>query len=201
MVRTRAQTRLYDAALRIFAERGRPQLSVSELAQEAGMARGTVYSNLGTTGDLFEEIAANLVEEMHRRTTASYSQIDDPAERLAIGIRLFVQRAHSEPDWGRFVLRFAYSSKTLQRMWTGPPADDLQAGLMAGRYSVDAAKAEAILATITGTCLSAMFLVLEGHRTWRQSGSDAAEFLLRGLGLAPLVAAEIATGELPPLAK
>ena len=70
-----------------------------------------------------------------------------------------------------------------------------------GRYPVDPSKAEAILATITGTCLSAMFLVLEGHRTWRQSGSDAAEFLLRGLGLTPLAAAEIATGELPPLAK
>lgn len=174
---------------------------MSELAQEAGMARGTVYNNLGTTGDLFEEIAANLVDEMHRRTTASYAHVDDPAGRLAIGIRLFVQRAHSEPDWGRFILRFAYSSKTLQRMWSGPPEADLQAGLDTGRYSIDSSKAEAVLATITGACLSAMFLVLEGHKTWRDSGSDAAEFVLRGLGLPAPAAAEIATSELPLLAK
>ena len=201
MARTRAQTRLHDAALRIFAEGGSTQVSVSELAQEAGMARGTVYNNLGATGDLFEEIAASLVDEMHRRTTATYAQIDDPARRLAIGIRLFVQRAHSEPDWGRFILRFAYSSKTLQRMWAGPPAADLQAGLETGRYSIDPSIAEAVLATITGACLSAMFLVLEGQRTWRDAGSDAAEFVLRGLGLPAPVAAEIASSELPPLAK
>jgi AcrR family transcriptional regulator len=201
MARTRAQTRLHDAALRIFAERGSTEVSVSDLAQEAGMARGTVYNNLGTTGELFEEIAANLVDEMHRRTMASYAHVDDPARRLAIGIRLFVQRAHSEPDWGRFILRFAYSSKTLQRMWTGAPAADLEAGLEAGRYSIDASKAETVLATITGACLSAMFLVLEGHRTWRDAGSDAAEFLLRGLGLPAPAAAEIATSELPLLAK
>ena len=57
---TAAETRIHDAALRIFAEKGVTQLTVSELAEEAGVARGTVYNNLGSTDALFEEVAAGL---------------------------------------------------------------------------------------------------------------------------------------------
>src|SRR5664279_4428240 len=89
-----AETRIHDAALRIFAEKGVTQLTVSELAEEAGVARGTVYNNLGSTDALFEEVAAGLANEMHRRVVSSFAEIDDPAQRLANGIRFFVRRAH-----------------------------------------------------------------------------------------------------------
>jgi len=46
-----------------------------------------------------------------------------------------------------------------------------------------------------------MVLVVEGHKTWRASGADAAELVLRALGVAPREAREIANLELPPLPK
>lgn len=195
------QTKLHDAAMRIFADRGTTQVNVSELAQVAGVARGTVYNNLKATEGLFEEVAANLVTEMSRRIAGSFAGIDDPATRLAVGIRLFIRRAHEEPHWGRFIVRFAYSNMTMQGLWVGPPAMDLQDGLKAGRYGFDPGRFVTMLAVVAGSCLSAMFLVLEGHKTWREAGSDTAEFALRGLGLPAEEAAAIANVELPSLSR
>ncbi|AWI59605.1 hypothetical protein [Sinorhizobium fredii] len=56
-------------------------------------------------------------------------------------------------------------------------------------------------AMIAGTGLSAVFLVLQGHKTRRDAGSDAAEFALRALEIEPEEARRIANLELPPLSK
>ena len=121
-----AETRIHEAALRIFAERGVTPLTISELAEAAGVARGTVYNNLGPTNTLFEDIAARLADEMHERVVMSFVEVADPAQRLANGIRFFIRRAHEEPLWGRFIIRFALGNQVLQGMWTGPPAADLR---------------------------------------------------------------------------
>ena len=198
---TIAETRIHDAALRIFAERGVTQLTVSELAEEAGVARGTVYNKLGSTDALFEEVAAQLADEMHRRVVSSFAGIDDPAHRLANGIRLYVRRAHEEPVWGRFIARYAFSDNSLRAMWVGPPASDLRRGQEEKRYHIDPDQLQAALGMIAGSTLSAMLLVVEGHKTWRASGADAAELVLRALGVAPEEARTIANLELPPLPK
>ena len=41
-----AQARIYEAALRLFADNGTTHASVTELAQAAGLARGTIYNNV-----------------------------------------------------------------------------------------------------------------------------------------------------------
>ena len=198
---TIAETRIHDAALKIFAKRGVTQLTVSELAEEAGVARGTVYNKLGSTDALFEEVAAQLADEMHRRVVSSFAGIDDPAHRLANGIRLYVRRAHEEPVWGRFIARYAFSDNSLRAMWVGPPASDLRRGQEEKRYHIDPDQLQAALGMIAGSTLSAMLLVVEGHKTWRASGADAAELVLRALGVAPEEARTIANLELPPLPK
>ena len=60
-------------------------MSISELAAAAGMARGTIYSNVNDVDGLFEEVAAQLVREMTERVVPGFAGIDDPAQRLAIG--------------------------------------------------------------------------------------------------------------------
>lgn len=190
-----AQERIYDAAVQLFSERGVVPINVSELAQYAGIARGTIYNNVPTPETLFEDVAARLGLEMHERVVASFGTIDDPAHRLANGIRFFVRRAHEEPHWGRFVVRFSFSSEALRGMWGGPPADDLLRGVEANRYDFERGKLVAVASMIAGTTLTAMFNVLDGLLTWRDAGSDAATLVLRALGV-PLDEAS-ATARLP----
>ncbi len=194
-----AQARIHRAALELFAEKGATQVTISELAQAAGIARGTIYNNLKSPEALFENLAAQLADEMHQRVVASYAGVEDPAQRLANGIRQFIRRAHEEPHWGRFISRFAFSNQSLQGLWAGPPMRDVLMGMTLQRYDFRQEQLPSVIALIAGSTLSAMFLVLEGHRTWREAGSDTAELVLRALGLAPEQARRIATAELPPL--
>jgi AcrR family transcriptional regulator len=194
-----SKQRIYDAAVRLFAERGVVPVNVSELATAAGVARGTIYNNLGEPDALFGEIAGRLGSEMHERVARSFERVQDPAHRLANGLRFFARRAHDEPHWGRFIVRFAFSNAALQGMWNGQPARDLEAGCASGRYDFEPTQMPSVIAMISGAGISAMVLVLEGHKTWREAGSDAAVFVLRALGVAADEARALAQVELPPL--
>ena len=192
--------KIADAAVRLFAEKGSPQITVAELADAAGVARGTIYNSGHAPERLFEEIAARLADDMHERIAGSTKGPRDPALCLANGLRHFVRQAHDQPHWARFILRFGLFHGTLRGMWEGQPAVDVVNGLESGRYRFNRQQLPSILAMIAGTGLSAMFMVLEGHTTWRDAGSDAAELVLRALGVDPEEARRIARSELLPLA-
>lgn len=196
-----AQKRIHEAALKLFAQKGTTEISVSELAQAANVARGTIYNNLEQPEHLFQQVAAQLAEDMDERIAASYVGISDPAERAAIGIRLYVRRAHEEPHWGRFMIQFCYTNESLRKLFTGPPMKDLQAGLQSGRFKLRPEQGLACLGIIAGAALTGILGVLEGMRTWRDAGSDGAEFALRALGLSAEEAHKISIMELPLLAQ
>ena len=107
--RPTARTRIYKAAVRLFAENGDGDVNVSDLAGAAGIARGTIYNNIKDPENLFGEVATALSHEMIVRTEATMRDVADPAERIATGLRLFLRRTHEEHDWGRFLVRFSLS--------------------------------------------------------------------------------------------
>jgi AcrR family transcriptional regulator len=169
-----ARRRIHAAAMKLFAERGVTKVNISELAVAAGMARGTIYSHVSDVDGLFEEVAAQLAREMTERVVAGFAGIDDPAQRLAIGVRQYIRRAHEEPLWGRFMSRFGLSPALTQALLASDPVTDLRSGIESGRYRI-------------------------GRGTWREIGSDTAELLLAALGVDRLEARTVARSELPPL--
>jgi AcrR family transcriptional regulator len=194
-----AQARIHAAAMRLFSEMDLTRVSVSDLAAAAGVARGTVYNNLGGTEGLFSRVAAQLVQEMTVRVTLSFDGVDDLAQRMAYGIRLYLRRAHEEPQWGRFLNRFGYSDATLQTLWTTDPVRNLAAGIASGRYAIPSAQMPSAVVMLAGTVFAAMLPILDGHRTWRDVSAEVAELLLVALGIARTEARELASREPPPL--
>src|SRR6202048_3122582 len=89
---TPTDRRINAAAVRLFTTKGTTQLTVSELAQEANVARGTLYRNVGSVEDLFDRIVAEFSADLHGRVGATFARIDDPPARLGTGVRV----------WGRF---------------------------------------------------------------------------------------------------
>ncbi|QMV65703.1 TetR/AcrR family transcriptional regulator [Pseudomonas berkeleyensis] len=193
------QRRIHQAALRLFAEKGVSQVNISDLAQEAGVARGTIYNNVESIEQLFQQVASQLSKEMHERVGMSFAEIADPAQRLANGIRFFIRRTHEEPQWGIFLSRFAMSDSSLREMFYSQATVDLMNGLQTGRYQFRQEQMVSVISLIAGSTLAAMFLVIEGLKTWREAGSDTAELILRSLGLSAEQARSLATSELPPL--
>lgn len=198
---SQAQRRIHAAALKLFADKGTSDISVSELATVAGVARGTIYNNLESPEHLFQQVAAQLASEMDARIVASYAGIEDPAHRLATGIRLYIRRAHDEPHWGRFLVNFGLTNEILRAAWIGPPVQDLMLGLTQGRYDFSPEQALSAMGLIGGTTLSSIMMVLEGMKTWRDAGTHAAELVLKGLGIPTDEARRLATMTLPTLAE
>ena len=123
---TPTDRRINAAAVRLFTTKGTTQLTVSELAQEANVARGTLYRNVGSVEDLFDRIVAEFSADLHRRVAATFAGIDDPAARLATGVRLWVRYAHENPTMGRFAVRFGLTEESLRAVMTGPPMQDIK---------------------------------------------------------------------------
>jgi AcrR family transcriptional regulator len=195
-----SQRQIYRAAMQLFAERGVTQLNVTDLAHAAGVARGTIYNNLSNIEALFEDVAADLAIDMNDRVIRSFDGLEDPAERLATAMRLYVRRAHEEPHWGRFLTRFGLSVIALHHLWDGQPMEDLKKGVLLGRYSIQEDQLPSAVSLVAGSTLGAIFLVMEGIKTWREAGSHAAELTLTALGLPRHEARALASCELPPLA-
>lgn len=197
---SQARRRIHAAAMKLFAERGVTKLNISDLASAAGMARGTIYSHVSDVDGLFEEVAAQLAREMTERVVAGFAGIDDPAQRLAIGVRQYIRRAHEEPLWGRFMSRFGLSPALTQALLSTDPVADLHAGIQSGRYRIGLEQLPAMVGLLAGGTLAAMLPVLDGRSTWRDAGSDTVELLLVALGLEREAARALARSELPPLA-
>ncbi|MDG9930583.1 MULTISPECIES: TetR/AcrR family transcriptional regulator [unclassified Pseudomonas] len=193
------QKRIHEAALQLFAQKELADVNVSELAQKAGLARNTIYKNLESIETLFETVATELASEMNERVGKSAAPGLDPAQRLSNGIRFYIRRAHEEHNWGSFLLRYGASHVSMQALWDGPPVRDVLEGLASQRYSFRQDQLLSAIGLIAGAVLSAISLVLQGHKTWRDAGADTAEFVLRGLGVPADEARAFATAPLPEL--
>jgi AcrR family transcriptional regulator len=163
------------------------------------VARGTLYRNVGSMDDLFDRVVGEITADLHRRVSASFATIDDSAARLATGIRMWIRYAHENPQLGRFAVKFGLSEETLRSWMTGPPSSDVDAGVAAGRYQLGEVGADSVASLVLGATVSAMWMVLEGHQTWREAGSSTAELVLRALGIDAEEAHRIATDPLPVL--
>ncbi|NWH08095.1 MAG: TetR/AcrR family transcriptional regulator [Alphaproteobacteria bacterium] len=192
-----ALARIQEAALRLYAERGSRAITVSELAETAGVSRGTIYNNVEHIDALYETVAAGLVHEMHLTVSAALFDTADPARRVATGVRMFLRRAHEEPQWGRFLVRFAAHDDNLRLLMNEPPLLDIANGIETGRFKPGSLTPESIVSALVGATFGAIHTVIAGRQTWREAGTATATLMLRALGLDAEEAARIAREELP----
>lgn len=193
------KARIYKAAMQLFSEHGDPEANVSELASIAGVARGTIYNNIGDLSTLFADVSGHVIAEMGARLALALDGVAEPERRLAMAIRVFIRRSHEEPYWGKFMMRYALSNPSFEALLIGLPLHDVVHGLEGGRYTFRPEQLASVLAMVGGTVLSAMRMVQEGHKTWRDAGTDAAELVLRAMGVPASEAQAIAAAELPVL--
>jgi AcrR family transcriptional regulator len=94
--RTRAQ--LIDAAATVFARRGFVAASLDEVAEEAGLTKGAVYSNFAGKEDLFQAVIDERLNEPMLRLAEDLDSTGTFAERAMEGARMFVDMAQQERD-------------------------------------------------------------------------------------------------------
>lgn len=194
--RERTRQQLLVAAAKVFAEKGVETAAIQEIAAVAGVANGTFYNYFQTKEAILEAAAIHYGVSYCERITASYAHIKDGAERMAIGGRHYMTLAVEQPQLARFMLSVAVSSNIWDDRIRPYVYADLLMGIRQKRFHV--ASKEAAMDLITGTNMAGMRSLLGGSAS-RSHISAVAASILRGLGMEPEEADEVARRPLPPL--
>lgn len=97
--RQATRQKLYEAAVTLIAEQGFSSTTVDEIAERAGVAKGTVYYNFASKNDLFEELlrhgigllTASLREAAEQAVSAGGSRVDALDAMIRAGL-VFIAR-------------------------------------------------------------------------------------------------------------
>ncbi|MGW0208007.1 TetR/AcrR family transcriptional regulator [Streptomyces sp. NPDC003233] len=197
--RTETRQALVRAAREILAESGDTSASIRAIAERADVGFGSFYNHFGSKPELFDAAVHDAMEEFAQAIDQRLYGVDDPAERLAGGLRLSALLAESHPE----IMRILCHSE-LGRICAGsglaPRARrDLEQGIAAGRFTVlDPGIA---LSALNGSLLALLELWFsKPEADIEQAAGTMAEMLLHMLGLSPDEAREVARGLLPAAA-
>jgi AcrR family transcriptional regulator len=105
--KARTRVQLIDAAATVFARRGFVAASLDEVAEEAGLTKGAVYSNFDSKEDLFQTVIdARLNEPMRHRAEIIDSSMGTSEDHAMAGARVFVDTVEQERDLFLLALEF-----------------------------------------------------------------------------------------------
>lgn len=196
--RRRAGTRraLVRAARQILAESGTTSASIQTIAQRADVGFGSFYNHFTSKTDLFDAAVADALEEYAQAVDAFLQGVDDPAERVAAGVRLSARMAEFHPE----IIRMLCHSE-LGRICAGhglaPCARrDMEQGMASGRFTV--ADPVVALTVLNGGLLALLELWFSHPEADSdQAAGTLAEMLLHMLGLSSEEARAVARRPLP----
>lgn len=192
--RERMRTRLMQSAFSIAAQSGLSAVTIDAVIAQAGVARGSFYKYFDSTQALMEavgkEVSDALLEAMH----PVVSRIEDPARRIAAGVRIVLEMGRLHPSLAGFLVRSGWPAAELSPRFHEIVGATLHTGMEQGRFS-DMAP-ELAHSVVVGSIVGALHAGA-GPGASERMPQQAAAAVLRGLGLSAKEAARISVQELP----
>jgi AcrR family transcriptional regulator len=194
--RARMRARLLDSALALVAERGVAAASIDAIIAAARVSRGTFYKYFDAPDTLLRELALDLTNDILRAVHPLVLKHDDPAARIATGMRVVVRLAYSRPTVGSFFLRLGWPDIDRRHVLFDFVQRDLETGIRSGRFT--AMPTLFALNIVAGTALGAIHAVL-CKVSARDIAEQAAASALRALGIEAEQATRLVAFPLPQL--
>ena len=107
--------RIMDAALRIFAEKGFQNATITEISKEAGVSEATIYEYFGTKEDLLFAIPEKISNETFEKSTKVIPYIKDVEGKIRAILLFYVQLYQSNPHYSALVLLQLMSNKRFRQ--------------------------------------------------------------------------------------
>lgn len=86
------------AAVTVFAEQGFRCTEVQQIADVAGVGKGTVYRFYPTKNELFQAAVEDVMQRLTARVDAAVRLIDDPLEHLRQGFKAYMAFFQAHPE-------------------------------------------------------------------------------------------------------
>lgn len=194
--RERTRRNLITAAARVYTARGVRRATIREIAAAAEMTPVTIYNHFRSEAEIVQAVGIWIADTFCRRIVESCAHVPRGAERMSIGCRRFLWLAEQSPPWALLVADVAAATPALMEKIGHYVLADLRLGLRQKEFR--AVGEAAALDLVSGTILQAMRRIAS-RRAPRQHASAVVTSILRGLGMSPRTAGDLARRRLPPL--
>lgn len=96
---TQRREQILDAAARLFAEEGYHGTTVGDICDDLGVGKGVFYWYFKSKEELFRELLRGTLFKLRRAQQEAIQNVDDPVERIELGIRASIAFYRSEPGY------------------------------------------------------------------------------------------------------
>jgi AcrR family transcriptional regulator len=186
--RERMRLLLVEAATRLFAKQGVDATTIDEIVDLAGVAKGTFYNYFVDRPDIAHAVASATRHKMNAAVEELNLGIDDPAERVSRGVRLFLALVAHDPVRARMLARIYEGGVDIASHGNEHLVGDLEAGIEQGRIHVPSVDVALHLVVSLGTAgIRHLLDVGAGEEIKRGEGyaQRLTIVLLQGLGVGP----------------
>lgn len=191
--------KLLRAGYRLFAERGKDALSVSDITDAAQVGFGSFYNHFDSKEAFHEALIEAFLDDIDARLERRVAGVTDVAEFIAITVRYAVERAGTDAPWRQFLLREAFTGRFKGRGIEARLLDAIRRGLDLGRLRLLDPRIGSMAAAggLIGVVAGALSLdegrgAKRGSAAVRALGTSAAATILSVLGMSPEEATAIA---------
>ena len=137
--------RIMETALRIFAEKGFQNTTITEISKEAGVSEATVYEYFGTKEDLLFAIPEKITNETLEESSRVIPYIKNVEEKIRAILLFYVQLYQTNPHYSALVLLQLMSNKRFRetpahaaiRKSSHSLLDCIKAGIEDGTFKKD----------------------------------------------------------------
>ncbi|MCP4036576.1 MAG: helix-turn-helix transcriptional regulator [bacterium] len=194
--RARVRQRILDATEALTRSRGVEAVTIEDITEAADVARRTFYHYFDSKNAALVPIAREHTKDLNRRIDRVIAELTDPAEVLAVALRHTLRSLPEDPLCAWFIFESGLPQKRLREGIGESGYRDLNRGVESGRFAIDNAAATAAL--LSGAMIGALSDRLDGMLD-DDDLDDAAQYVLRLLGVSLDEAHEIAHRPLPEL--
>ncbi|MDF2706336.1 MAG: TetR family transcriptional regulator [Nonomuraea muscovyensis] len=197
--RRKARTRaaLIHAAQTFIAD-GRTNAAILDLTQAADVGMGSFYNHFSSKDELFRAAVEDALDRHGAGLDELTRDMNDPAEVFAYSFRLTGRLHRRHPQLSKVLLNTGLTIATSEHGIAPRVRRDIQAGIQAGRFTVNDPELAFVIATGTALCLGQLLHTQPG-RDDAQATDQITEDLLRTFGIPADEAHEICQRPLPDL--